>query len=514
MSKKKRKKVVAQDSVYKAPIESTGFVNTMDEVISVKRALDGYSNVPANLGAGANNLVQTANYVMERFTWDYYTLNILFRDNWIAKAIIEKPANEMLKNGFSIHSQIEPDKIDKIMNIWQKTKTQNKFLKCLKWARLYGGCLLIPMIENQGDLSKPLDYETIMPDSYKGCFTVDRWSGVSPSIELVDDITDPDFGQPEYYDVSDNTTGKTFRIHHSRVIKMIGREMPYWEEIAETYWGASELEHVYTELKKRDDTSANISFLIFLANIRVFKMDGMSQMFSIGDQQAAQRVYETMKTMNHLMCNTGTLAIDKEEDFAMHGYSFTGINDVYESFMLDISGAAEIPVDKLFGRSPSGFNSGAETLQNYYDTIDEKRETYVREPLEKIVKIITMSALGEIPDDIEIDFNPVRRPSDLEKSDLAQKNAQPIFDAYAGGLIGKGTALKELKQQSDITGLWTNITDEMIQEAYNEDKRRETEENENRNELMAAALGDDNNVSQKEASESSIDESYKNAGFK
>lgn len=514
MSKKKRKKVVAQDSVYKAPIESTGFVNTMDEVISVKRALDGYSNVPANLGAGANNLVQTANYVMERFTWDYYTLNILFRDNWIAKAIIEKPANEMLKNGFSIHSQIEPDKIDKIMNIWQKTKTQNKFLKCLKWARLYGGCLLIPMIENQGDLSKPLDYETIMPDSYKGCFTVDRWSGVSPSIELVDDITDPDFGQPEYYDVSDNTTGKTFRIHHSRVIKMIGREMPYWEEIAETYWGASELEHVYTELKKRDDTSANISFLIFLANIRVFKMDGMSQMLSIGDQQAAQRVYETMKTMNHLMCNTGTLAIDKEEDFAMHGYSFTGINDVYESFMLDISGAAEIPVDKLFGRSPSGFNSGAETLQNYYDTIDEKRETYVREPLEKIVKIITMSALGEIPDDIEIDFNPVRRPSDLEKSDLAQKNAQPIFDAYAGGLIGKGTALKELKQQSDITGLWTNITDEMIQEAYNEDKRRETEENENRNELMAAALGDDNNVSQKEASESSIDESYKNAGFK
>ncbi len=514
MSKKKRKKVVAQDSVYKAPIESTGFVNTMDEVISVKRALDGYSNVPANLGAGANNLVQTANYVMERFTWDYYTLNILFRDNWIAKAIIEKPANEMLKNGFSIHSQIEPDKIDKIMNIWQKTKTQNKFLKCLKWARLYGGCLLIPMIENQGDLSKPLDYETIMPDSYKGCFTVDRWSGVSPSIELVDNITDPDFGQPEYYDVSDNTTGKTFRIHHSRVIKMIGREMPYWEEIAETYWGASELEHVYTELKKRDDTSANISFLIFLANIRVFKMDGMSQMLSIGDQQAAQRVYETMKTMNHLMCNTGTLAIDKEEDFAMHGYNFTGINDVYESFMLDISGAAEIPVDKLFGRSPSGFNSGAETLQNYYDTIDEKRETYVREPLEKIVKIITMSALGEIPDDIEIDFNPVRRPSDLEKSDLAQKNAQPIFDAYAGGLIGKGTALKELKQQSDITGLWTNITDEMIQEAYNEDKRRETEENENRNELMAAALGDDNNVSQKEASESSIDESYKNAGFK
>ena len=75
-----------------------GILNNKAEVTSVKKALDAYSNPPANLGFGANNLSQTAGYVMERFTWDYYTLNILFRNNWIAKAIIEKPANEMLKN--------------------------------------------------------------------------------------------------------------------------------------------------------------------------------------------------------------------------------------------------------------------------------------------------------------------------------------------------------------------------------------------------------------------------------
>lgn len=500
---------------YKAPIETSGFVDSAADAINVHKALDAYQNIPANLGAGANNLAQTANYVMERFTWDYMTLNILFRDNWIAKAIIEKPANEMLKNGFTIQSQIDPDKVQDIMQTWTRTKTKDKFLKCLKWARLYGGCLLIPMIANQGDMKEPLDYDTILPDSYKGCFTVDRWSGVSPSLEIVDDIDDPDFGQPEYYDVSDNTTGKTIRIHHSRVIKMIGREMPYWEELAETYWGASELEHVYTELKKRDDTSANISFLIFLANIRVFKMEGMSQMLSIGDQEAAQRVYQTMQSLNHLMCNTGTLAVDKDEDFTEHQYTFTGINDVYESFMLDISGAAEIPIDKLFGRSPSGFNSGAETLQNYYDTIDEKRETYVREPLEKLIKIITMSTLGEIPDDMQIVFNPVRRPSDLEKSDLAQKYAQPVFDAYAGGLIGKGTALRELKSQSTITGLWTNITDEMIEEAQEEEKRQEQEEAEAKQELMAAAMkGDRNENVPKNENSQAIDESNKQAGFR
>ena len=464
-----------------------GILNNKSEITSVKRVLDAYSNPPANLGFGANNLSQTAGYIMERFTWDYYTLNILFRNNWIAKAIIEKPANEMLKNGFEIHSELDPDKVTKIMNVYTRTKTNAKFLQCLKWARLYGGCILVPMIEGQDDLSKPLDFDTIMPDSYKGCFVVDRWSGISPSLEIVDEIDDPDFGKPKYYTISTNNTNTSVKIHHSRIIKMIGRELPYWEEMAEDYWGASELEHVYTELRKRDDTSANISFLIFLANIRIFKMKNLGQAITLGDQEGLNRVYQTMQSMNRLMCNTGTFAMDQDDDFTTQQYTFTGINDVYESFMLDISGAAEIPVDKLFGRSPTGFNSGEETLQNYYDTIQEKQETYVREPLERLLKIITMSTLGEIPDDFELVFSPVRRPSNMEKADLAQKQAQPVLDVYNAGIIGKGTVLRELKQQTPMTGQWSNITDQMIEDADKEDEEAKANAKAENEELENAA---------------------------
>lgn len=473
-----------------------GILNNKAEVTSVKKALDAYSNPPANLGFGANNLSQTAGYVMERFTWDYYTLNILFRNNWIAKAIIEKPANEMLKNGFEIHSELDPDKVTKVMNVYTRTKTNAKFLQCLKWARLYGGCILVPMIEGQDDLSKPLDFDTIMPDSYKGCFVVDRWSGISPSLEIVDEIDDPDFGKPKYYTISTNNTNTSVKIHHSRIIKMIGRELPYWEEMAEDYWGASELEHVYTELRKRDDTSANISFLIFLANIRIFKMKNLGQAITLGDQESLNRVYQSMQAMNRLMCNTGTFAMDQDDDFATQQYTFTGINDVYESFMLDISGAAEIPVDKLFGRSPTGFNSGEETLQNYYDTIQEKQETYVREPLERLLKIITMSTLGEIPDDFELVFSPVRRPSNMEKADLAQKQAQPVLDVYNAGIIGKGTVLRELKQQTPMTGQWSNITDQMIEDADKEDEEAKANakaENEELENAANKALGGNEN---------------------
>ena len=475
-----------------------GIVNDKSQVLDVKKALDAYVNPAANLGAGANNLVETAGYIMQRMSWNYWTLNILFRNNWIAKAIIEKPANEMMKNEFVLQSEMDPEKLTKVMKTWERTKTQKRFLECLKWARLYGGCLFIPMIEGQDDLSKPLDLDSIQVDSYKGGFNIDRWSGVSPSLELVQDISDPEFGQPEFYLVTARDSNKTVKIHHSRVIKMIGRELPYWESVAEMYWGASELEHVYTELKKRDDTSANISFLIFLANIRVYKMESLGQAITLGDQKSLERVYKTMQEMNSLMCNTGTFAIDKEDDFSTQQYTFTGINDVYESFMLDISGAAEIPVDKLFGRSPSGFNNGEETLQNYYDTIEEKRETYVRDPLEKLMKIIMMSTLGEVPDDLEIKFNPIRRPTDMEKADLGSKNTEVILAAYSANLFGKATALKELRQLTPATGLWSNISDGMIEEAEKEDEQKKKDEELEKEELLRAAEGGDNAENQEQ----------------
>ena len=201
--------------------------------------------------------------------------------------------------------------------------------------------------------------------------------------------------------------------------------------------------------------------------------------------------------------------MDQDDDFATQQYTFTGINDVYESFMLDISGAAEIPVDKLFGRSPTGFNSGEETLQNYYDTIQEKQETYVREPLERLLKIITMSTLGEIPDDFELVFSPVRRPSNMEKADLAQKQAQPVLDVYNAGIIGKGTVLRELKQQTPMTGQWSNITDQMIEDADKEDEEAKANAKAENEELESAAnkaLGGNENGNTEKPKEKKNDE--------
>ena len=161
--------------------------------------------------------------------------------------------------------------------------------------------------------------------------------------------------------------------------------------------------------------------------------------------------------------------MDAADGLETHQYTFGGLADCYQQFIMDISGAAEIPVTKLFGRSPSGLNATGESdLQNYYDMIGEKQETLLRPILNKMLPPLMMSLFGAVPDDLDFDFNPVSEPTDKERSDLAKSGTDNVVAAVNAGLVSKRTALKELKQQSERTGVWTNITDEDIEKASDE----------------------------------------------
>ena len=107
-------------------------------------------------------------------------------------------------------------------------------------------------------------------------------------------------------------------------------------------------------------------------------------------------------------------------------------------------------------------------MQNYYDTIEEKQEAELRPVYDKLLPILFMSTLGAIPDDLDFEFKPVRRPPEEEMADLASKNTDSVTKAFQAGLISQKTALKELRQQSELTGMWSNITDEDIEKADDE----------------------------------------------
>ena len=433
-----------------------------------QRTADSFQNSLARLGFGMPNLMNSTQYPLTRLSQDYNLMNSLYRNHWIVRKIVDTIPEDMCKNWIQLNTQEDPAALKQLEKAVKNTRTRARILDGLKWGRLYGGAAGIILLDGQGDmLAEPLNYDLIMPGDYKGLLILDRWSGVSPGVDMVEDLSSPDFGLPRTYQIT-LKSGKAYTVHHSRVLRFTGDALPAWASWSEQQWGASVIESVFDELKKRDNTSFNIANLVFLANLRVYKTD-MAELIGFGTPQIQQDFYNFMETMNYMMNNSGMSVIGKDDDFTTHQYSFGGINDIYESFMLDVAGACGIPVTRLFGRSPAGFNATGESdLTNYYDSIEEKQAAVLSPILDKLLPVIALSTWGYAPEELDYAYNPLRRADPKENADLSKSFGDAVINAYGAGLISQRTALKELRQQSEVTGMWTNITDEDIEKASDE----------------------------------------------
>lgn len=112
--------------------------------------------------------------------------------------------------------------------------------------------------------------------------------------------------------------------------------------------------------------------------------------------------------------------------------------------------------------------TGESDQQNYDDSISQKQEAYLAPVIDKMLPVLCMSEWGYIPDDLDYTFNPNRTMTNKDKADYADKSCETVGKAYDRGVIGRKTALKEYRQLSDTTGIFTNITDEDIDNASDE----------------------------------------------
>lgn len=427
--------------------------------------MDAFSNPAARIGFGTMDLLQATEYPMTRMTQNYQLLTSLYRDNWIVQNIVSTIPNDMVRKWYEIRSGIAPEYINQMARLERTTQLRKKLLTGFYWGRLYGGAVGIMLIKGQNDMSQPLDLDSVMPDSFLGLQILDRWSGVYPESDVVTDYSDPDLGLPDYYIIRDETTGRTaVRVHHSRVIRFIGRELPWLEQVAEQYWGESELEAIYNEIVKRDNVSGNIAALTFRANINYLEADGLDQLLGTANTEMQRRFWNLMQAQAIMESNFGTRIINKGD--AMHNvqYTFTGLADVYDRVMMDVAGAARTPVTKLFGRSPAGMNSTGESdMRNYYDYIDGLRDTDLRAIIERLLPVMALSAWGQIPDDLEIDFPPMQTANAKETAEIAERKTNAVLSAYQNDLIDSATAQQELQMLTEETGMFGKITDESIE---------------------------------------------------
>ncbi len=427
---------------------------------------DGYQNVFARLGISGDNLSSGSTYGFDGFiTRNRLMLDAMYRTSWVVGAVVDTKADDMTRAGISINSDLTPEDTNKIQKKMVSLNVWRNLSDVIKWGRLYGGAVAILLIEGQ-KMDQPLNINAVGKDAFKGLLVLDRWL-LNPSMgNLVQDFG-PDFGLPKYYDVIPTSAVlPQMKIHHTRVLRFGGIELPYLWKQAENLWSESVIERMFDRLIAFDSTTQGAAQLVFKAHLRTIQIEGLRDILAAGGVMEAALIKQ-FTYIRQMQSNEGITLLDSKDVFNSHQYTFGGLSDVLLQFGQQLSGATQIPLVRLFGQSPTGMNSTGESdLRTYYDGVNKDQVSQLTEPLLTILRVMCMSILSKpLPEDASILFNSLWQMDDKEKVDLAKNIGDGVAGLVNAGIMKKSIALKELRQSSKITGIYTNITEEDIKDA-------------------------------------------------
>ena len=429
-------------------------------------AQDSFQNFSARLGYGAGSIADGGQYNVDYLSRNRQQLDAMYRSSWICGKAVDCVAQDMTKRGIEINSEAEPGEIYDLMAEWKTLKVWDRLADNVKWARLYGGSIAVILLDGQNFLT-PLRVETVGKDQFKGLLVLDRWQ-VQPSSELVTELG-PELGLPKYYTLANMKGGAKLaqdKIHHSRVLRMEGLDLPFFQRVSEQGWGQSVLERLFDRLLAFDSTTQGAAQLVYKAHLRTYKIKDLRNLIAAGGKML-EGVTKQIEFIRSTQTNEGLTLMDAEDEFEAHQYNFGGLDTVLLQFSQQLSGAIDIPLTKLFGQSPAGLNAtGENDIRNYYDGIEQEQERRLRAGVKLLLSVSFRSKFGrDMPAGTDFSFRPLWQTSDIEKSTITGTTTTAIAAVVSSQVIGRRTALKELKALSRVTGVFSNITDEMIQAA-------------------------------------------------
>lgn len=429
---------------------------------------DSFQNFEARVGLGTANQASQFTYGFDFISRNRVQMEAMYRSSWIVGQAVDVVADDMTRAGVDIDADLDPGDRNKLTAAFEDMALWDRINDTIKWARLYGGALAVMLIDGQNP-STPLNPDSIGPGQFKGLFVMDRWL-VQPSLDDLVKEYGPDMGMPRYYDVvADSMALQRQRIHYSRVLRIDGVELPYWQKIAENLWGQSVIERLIDRLVAFDSTTVGASQLVYKAHLRTLSVEKLREIIAAGGP-AMEGLLKNVDMIRRLQSNEGMTLIDAADKFETHQYTFSGLDQVLLQFGQQLSGALGIPLVRLFGQSPAGLDSSGESdLRTYYDNIKQQQERRLRAPLTRLFDVLIRSVLNtKPPEGFAYSFTSLWQLSDTEKANNAKTTTEAIVTAYDADLIDRPTAMKELRQASHSHGVFTSISDEAIEEAENE----------------------------------------------
>ena len=423
------------------------------ETKSVERK-DGWMNLFTGLGTKSDKTKSTR-AVPTGFLADAEK-EIIYADDGLGARIVDLLPEDMMKQGWHYVFENEKEGFDnysKIYNhVFKEIRANYKITQALKWARLYGGALILLGVYDGESLDQPLNLNKIK--NFENLKIIPRNNVMYGTMEFQMNPELPHYGQVEYYPVT-FYTGRQYqmqRVHYSRVIEIKGIEIPSSEAslipMEFRYWGLSVFQRIQDRLKELGSSFSSLANLLNELTIGKYKYKDLAQIMA--SDEGGELVQKRLQAMDLMKSVFHSVLLDTDESFERDTLSFSGVSDVMYQFMMMTSAATGYPMTKLFGISPGGLNStGDADMYQYYDMVKARQESDLLPILDRLIKII--SEWQKIPEP-EIVFNPLEQMTEKEQAELEAKKADSEFKKMQTyqGYIDMGIMSPEIVEELEF----------------------------------------------------------------
>lgn len=407
-----------EDLIYKQtgkairPYRADGYVNLMNRYGTQKDTSEQYHFMPEPMAD-------------DRMLTEFYEGNGLF-----AK-IIDAPAEEAVKHGFTLGDIKDQDVLDFCYEALDELDWEETAITALRWARLFGGSIAVMLINDGRGIEEPLDWKNIQ--SIDDLRVYDR-SVIQPDYQSMFSYSPEDpfrtrgsrLGMPEYYHIYSKYG--SFVVHESRCLVFRNGVLP--ENCSTTeyeLWGMPEYVRLKRAIRDTELAHSNGPKMLEKAVQAVYKMRDLAA--ELASEEGEDRVLRRLQIIDTARGLLNSIAIDSEnEDYDFRTFQFSGVSEIIDTTCNYLSALSSIPQTVLFGRSPAGMNATGEgDMENYYNFVGRIQKRMLRSNLRYLLSVIFQAgvATGEIAEvpKIKVEFNPLWSLSDLEQAQLEQQKA-------------------------------------------------------------------------------------------
>lgn len=397
-------------------------------------SMDGLVNVASGLGTSKSKSSHN-NWEYDCTSW--VTLDAMYQSNWIARAIVDEWARDMVREWRSIKSKDSEDieAAERDLCLMQNVE------EAVTWARLYGGAGLV-MITNQ-DLEQPLNVNKIKKGDLEKFLVFDRYDLTAYGDINTWDLLADNYMKPEFYNIS----GGSQKIHHSHIALFNGARLPKRQARVNFGWGDSELRRCISEINEMVASKGGIAELMQEANIDVITRQGLTDELTTDQDDAIIKRYEVFSLMKSAI---NMALLDGDERLDRQTLQLGGVAPILEMFMTWISGASRMPMTKIFGTSAQGMNATGEgDAKNYYDAIRSQQHSSLAMSMRTIDEVFIRSAVGSMPDDYNYEWNPLAQMNSLEEAQSELLTAQKNQIYLGMNVVNRSQVMRELQSKEE-----------------------------------------------------------------